>query len=96
MPDNYDLKTILDAAIHYCTTHTECRLKVNYIPMEGINDSIADVLQFIEFLNPYKTLIAIKISILNYTKPAEENGFVTSGIEKLNFIKKQQSICNFS
>ena len=96
LPDNYDLKTILDDAIHYCTTHTECRLKVNYIPMEGINDSIADVLQFIEFLNPYRTLIAIKISILNYTKPAEENGFVTSGIEKLNFIKKQFDKAGFT
>lgn len=96
LPDNYNFISVLEEAIRYCNNHQECRLKVNYIPMIGFNDSITDVLHFIDALKPYKAYITIKISILNYTKPAEINGYKTPGLEKLYLIKHHFDLEEFT
>lgn len=63
--------------------------------MKGINDSEADIRQFANALEFFKNKIVIKISILNYTKPAEENGYITPGVERLKEIKGFFSNCGF-
>lgn len=87
IPTDYNFAYILSKAADYQKEHPECRIKVNYIPMKGMNDSDAEVGEFISILEPFKNNISVKVSFLNYTKPAEENGFVTVGIERLNRIK---------
>lgn len=95
IPQEYELSKIIYEAIDYQSTHARCRIKINYIPMKGINDSEADIRQFANALELFKDKIVIKISILNYTKPAEENGYITPGVERLKEIKGFFSNCGF-
>lgn len=95
IPQEYEFSKIIYEAINYQSAHTMCRIKINYIPMKGINDSEADIQQFATILEPFKAKIAIKISVLNYTKPAEKNGYTTPGVERLKEIKTFFSNCGF-
>ena len=86
IPAGYSLPEVIGEAMHYQQKHPMCRIKINYIPMRGVNDSFEDVDSFIRMLEPFKENISVKVSFLNYTKPAEKNGFVTPGRQKLNEI----------
>lgn len=88
LPKNYDALEIVEEAIRYKKSHPECRIKLNFIPFREINDSDDDVHNFIKAFEPYKEEIVVKISYLNFTKPAEENGFITSGTSRLLEIQK--------
>lgn len=85
--EDYDFVQIVKLAVEYQKNHPMCRVKINYIPMKGMNDSEDDIQLFLSVLEPFKSNVSIKVSFLNYTKPAEENGFVTSGAERLEAIK---------
>lgn len=87
IPEDYDLSEVILQAVDYRKEHKECRIKINYIPMLGINDTDVDVAHFIKVLAPFKRDISIKVSFLNYTKPAEENGYITPGEKRLEEIK---------
>ena len=87
LPNNYSVLDIIEEALQYKKSHPECRIKLNYIPFSGINDSDSDVYHFIKLFEPYKKELAVKISYLNYTKPAEKNGFITSGTSRLQEIR---------
>ena len=88
LPSGYDLLEVIEQAVWYKINHSACRIKVNYIPMKNVNDGDGDVNRFIKKLEPFKQDITVKISFLNYTKPAEDNGFVTSGLDRLREIEK--------
>ena len=88
LPTNYDLIDVIQNAVLYKKGHPECRVKINYIPFKGVNDSDEDVIVFINALKQFKDDIVIKISYLNYTKPAEENGYVSSGRNRLIELNK--------
>lgn len=96
IPKDYEFSKIIKAAVDYRSVHPECRIKINYIPMKGINDSDTDVSQFIHMMEPFKDDITIKVSFLNYTRPAEKNGFVTPGIERLTEIQTKLKFNGFS
>lgn len=87
IPSGYSLPEVIREAVNYQQKHPICRIKINYIPMQGINDSDEDVDSFIRILEPFKENISVKVSFLNYTRPAEENGFVTPGCQRLDEIK---------
>lgn len=86
IPADYSLPEVIGEAMDYRQKHPMCRVKINYIPMQGINDSSEDVDSFIRMLEPFKENISVKVSFLNYTTPAAENGFVTPGRQRLNEI----------
>lgn len=88
LPVNYNFEKVLAEAIGYKNSHPMCRVKVNYIPMQGVNDSNSDIENFMTVLRQYKRAISVKISFLNYTKPAEKNGFVTPGKKRLDEIQR--------
>ena len=83
LPKDYSLLRVLDEAMEYRKSHPECRVKINYIPFKGINDSDADVKTFADYLEHYKEEVVIKVSVLNYTKPAYENGYIGVEINRL-------------
>lgn len=87
IPEEYEFSHIITEAINYKKSHALCRVKINYIPMKEINDSNTDIQQFVDIIQPFKDDISVKISFLNYTRPAEENGFFSSGIERMKEIK---------
>lgn len=97
LPDSYNFEQILLQAIEYKNKYLECRIKVNFIAMKDINDSLDDVAQMCQKLKPYKDDIVIKISFLNYTKPGEENNIIASESEQLeeieNYIKMEGFSC---
>lgn len=72
-PKDYDLINNIKEAIKYRKNHNECRVKINYVVMEGINDSEKDVEKMIEYLKEFKDDIIIKVSYLNYTEKCKEN-----------------------
>ena len=82
-------------AVAYKKENPMCRVKLNYIPMKGINDSDEDVQLFLQVLEPFKNDIAVKVSFLNYTRPAEENGFTTPGGKRLEDIRTMFTEKNF-
>ena len=86
LPAKYELSEVINEAVKYKQEHNECRIKINYIPFEGINDGDRDIEIFSNFLEPYKNDISLKVSVLNYTLPASENGYFGVGIEKLEVI----------
>lgn len=86
LPDNYSLFRVLDRAVEYKQSHKGCRIKLNYIPFQGINDSNEDVEKFSALLEPYKEDISIKVSVMNYTRTADINGFKGLSMERLDEI----------
>lgn len=86
IPSGYSLPEVIREAVGYQQQHPMCRIKINYIPMQGVNDSDEEVGGFIRMLEPFKENISVKISFLNYTRPADENDFVTPGRERLEEI----------
>lgn len=88
LPRKYDLKAIINEAIGYRNNYPKCRIKINYIPMKDINDSDDDIKRLSDYLENYKEQIVLKIAYLNYTKPGDENNFISPGSERLEEIKK--------
>lgn len=88
LPETYSFETIVKKAINYKNKWPDCRVKINYIAMSGINDSDVDIKRMCNCLEQFKEQIVVKISYLNYTKPGEENNIKSSGSERLSEIKK--------
>lgn len=94
-PPDYSFTDVVAQAVAYKKENPMCRVKLNYIPMKGINDSDEDVQLFLQVLEPFKNDIAVKVSFLNYTRPAEENGFTTPGGKRLEDIRTMFTEKNF-
>lgn len=95
LPQNYQFETILMKATNYKKKWPDCRVKVNYIAMKGINDADSDIKRMCECLEKFKEQIVVKISYLNYTKPGEENNIFSPGSERLCEIKKYLDMQGF-
>lgn len=97
LPEKYSFETIVNKVIDYKNKWPECRIKINYIVMKGINDGNDDLKRMCECLEKVKHQIVIKISYLNYTKPGEENNIESPGSKRLNeikqFLEKKQFDC---
>ena len=86
LPSNYDLSNNLDEAIKYKNNHKECKIKLNFVVIEGMNDSEEDITKMINYLKKYKHDIIIKVSFLNYTEKCRENNLHSPSINKMNKI----------
>lgn len=96
LPTDYSLKRNISLAIDYSKDHPECRIKVNYLVMKGINDSESDVLKVIDYLSPFKDYVTIKVSFLNYTRPGKDNNLFAPDAECLARINNLLSEKGFS
>ncbi len=91
-PKDYDLRRNIDEALRYKKHHKECRVKVNFVVMEGINDNEEDIDKMIKYLEEYKNDILIKVSYLNYTEKCRENNLHSPSQNVMNrILNKLQS-----
>lgn len=83
LPENYDLIRNIKEAIEYKKEHNLCRIKLNYVVIDNINDSTSDINKMIEYLEPFKKEIIIKLSFLNYTQKCKENKLFSPNINQM-------------
>ncbi len=91
LPSNYSFYNNVQEAIKYKenTIYNKCRVKINMLGMQGINDSDEQVDEFIKILSPIKNKIEVRISFLNYTKQAEKYGYISPSFDRLREIEKK-------
>ena len=86
LPEGYDFSCILKKALEYKKIFGSCRVKINYIVIQNINDSDEDVDDLLTILKPYLNDICIRISYLNYTKIGKSNGYYSASAQRINEI----------
>ena len=94
-PKDYDLRRNIDEALRYKKHHKECRVKVNFVVMEGINDNEEDIDKMIKYLEEYKNDILIKVSYLNYTEKCRENNLHSPSQNVMNRILNKLKLSGF-
>lgn len=97
LPPNYDLTENITKAIRYKNNHKDCRIKVNFVVINDINNSDDEVSKMLEYLNEFKNDIIVKISFLNYTKKCQENNLSSPNdarmLEIVNKVKSEGFEC---
>lgn len=90
LPDNYSFYDNLLLALDYKKNakYNKCRVKINYLGMQNINDTDEQVEDFIKLITPVKNQIEVRVSFLNYTKQAKLYGYISPSFDRLN------EICN--
>lgn len=83
LPENYDLTRNINEAIEYKKEHNICRIKLNYVVINNINDSASDIDRMVKYLEPFKKEITIKISFLNYTQKCKENNLFSPNTNQM-------------
>ena len=96
IPSDYELKSVIRAALDYKVSHPLCRIKLNYMVICGYNDSDEDVMGFISYLDEFKNEIDIKIAYLNETIPSRERGLVSPSSLRMKQIEKMLKGSGFS
>lgn len=86
LPEGYDFHNILRKALDYRRVAKSCRIKINYIVIQNMNDSNEDVDDLLKILLPYLGKICIRISYLNYTKIGRDNGFYSTSTRRIREI----------
>lgn len=86
LPESYNFSCILKKALEYKKIYESCRVKINYIVIQNINDSDEDVDDLLTILEPYLNDICIRISYLNYTKIGKSNGYYSSSAQRIDEI----------
>ena len=79
----------LDDYIEFILKNDESFFRINYIVIEGINDSKEQVDIFIEKISSIKEKVVVRISKLNETKATVKNALKPTNIDKLYKIKTQ-------
>lgn len=95
LPEDYSFLSILKKALAYKTRYPSCRVKINYIVIQDINDSTEDIHDLLNILAPYSNDICIRISYLNYTKIGESNGYYSASTQRIAQIYHQLSKSGF-
>lgn len=95
LPENYDLIENIKEAIKYKNNHNICRVKVNFVVINGINDSDKDIERMINYLLEFKEDIIIKVSFLNYTKKCKENSLTSPNINDMIEILNKLRLAGF-
>jgi len=81
----YVFRDAISKAIILAGQSNGCCVKINYILMQGINDSAADVRRFINMVSEFRDSITVKLSFLNPTVPGKRAGLKSpplSGFKK--------------
>lgn len=83
LPREYDLLKNIKRAIQYKNNHKICRVKVNFVVINNLNNTEDDVNEMISYLDKFKNDIIIKVSFLNYTKKCKENNLFSPNYEEM-------------
>lgn len=88
LPNEYSFYNNLLLALDYKENarYDKCRVKINYLGMQNINDTDEQVENFIKLITPVKEKIEVRVSYLNYTKQAKLYGYISPSFERLNEI----------
>lgn len=73
--------------IRYIDGSSIPKFRINYLLLNGINDSQEDFLAFLSLVMPIKDKILVRISKLNITKASVKNQISESTIEKMEELK---------
>lgn len=84
-----DGKDFLDEYISFVKKSIESFYRINYIVIDGVNDSAEDVERFINLVNGIKNKLTIRISQLNETRATKRNNLVPAGHIRLGEILEQ-------
>lgn len=83
LPKGYDLNLNISEAIKYKRCHEMCRVKVNFVVIEGLNSSYQEIDRMLAFLEPFKEEVILKISFLNHTKKCQEYNLASPNYERM-------------
>lgn len=86
LPEGYDFQHILKKALGYKQAVKTCRIKINYIVIQNMNDSNEDVDDLLKVLAPYLKDVCIRVSYLNYTKIGKDNGYYSASAKRIREI----------
>lgn len=90
LPKGYSTLSVLREAVN-CLSF--CAIKLNYIVIEGINDTEIYVKNFCDIFKRFKERIVVKVSILNPTLISLKNNLKSPKYEKIvclcNYLKSQ-------
>lgn len=95
LPQDYDFLYTVKKALEYKKATRSCRVKINYIVIQNINDNNEDINALSEILTPYLNDVCIRISYLNYTKIGKSNGYCSASAHKISEIYHQISSRGF-
>lgn len=95
IPPNYDLLDVINQALLYKKHHIECRIKLNYIVIRGINDSNEYVTSLINMFANYKNSITIKVSYLNETIQSKNLGLESPNPQRIIGINNMLASAGF-
>lgn len=93
---DYELKSVIRAALEYKVSHPLCKVKLNYIVICDYNDSDEDVIKFTSYLGEFKDVLDIKISYLNKTIPSSKRGLASPSRLRMKQIEKMLRESGFS
>ena len=84
-----------DEVLTYLSSHpTKRYFRINYILIEGVNDSEEDFERFAERIQTVKDQVCVRISKLNETMATKRNHLKTTPIEKLKQFQEKLSSYN--
>lgn len=95
LPLDYDLSKNIAKAIKYKNNHKDCRIKINFVVINDINNSKNEISKMLKYLNEFKNDIVIKVSFLNYTKKCQENNLSSPDINRMLEIINQIKLNGF-
>lgn len=83
LPEDYDLGRNIEEAIKYKDNHELCRVKVNFVVIDGINSKDEEIEQMLNYLERFQDDIVIKVSFLNYTKKCQEYNLMSPNYDRM-------------
>ena len=92
---DYDLEKVVNYALIYKKCHPSCHVKMNYIVIQGLNDSDEYISTLIDAFSNYKENISIKVSYLNETIQSKKLGFKSPSPQRMVEIINRLSSVGF-
>lgn len=83
LPEDYDLERNIFEAVTYKNCHDLCRVKVNFVVMEGVNSKGEEIERMLAYLERFKKDIILKVSFLNYTKRCQEYHLMSPNYDRM-------------
>lgn len=84
-----DDRDFLDEYISFVKSSKESFYRINYIVINGVNDSYEDVARFISLVDEIKDKLTVRISQLNETKATKKNNLAPADHTRLGEICEQ-------
>lgn len=83
LPVKYNLSLNIGEAVQYKNDNDLCRVKVNFVVINGINSRDEDIDEMLDYLEMFKQDMIIKVSFLNYTKKCQEYNLTSPDYDRM-------------